>query len=89
MDEIIIIRAVDTDGSLFERLLNTLNDRAIHVIEATPSVLSFGDIEIQPAVLKAGKEVPLNHGEYSMLYCMAKSPGRVFTKDQLYAWHGI
>ena len=29
-----------------------------------------------------------NHGEYAMLYCMASSPGQVFSKAQLYeaAW---
>ena len=36
----------------------------------------------------AGREVELNHGEYAMLYCMASSPGHVFSKAQLYeaAW---
>ena len=36
----------------------------------------------------AGREVELNHGEYAMLYCMASSPGQVFSKAQLYeaAW---
>ncbi|WP_243422933.1 winged helix-turn-helix domain-containing protein [Pseudoflavonifractor phocaeensis] len=39
-------------------------------------------------VLMAGREVVLNHGEYAMLYCMASSPGQVFSKAQLYeaAW---
>ena len=39
-------------------------------------------------VLMAGREVELNHGEYAMLYCMASSPGQVFSKAQLYeaAW---
>ena len=32
----------------------------------------------------AGREVELNHGEYAMLYCMASSPGQVFSKAQLY-----
>lgn len=33
----------------------------------------------------AGREVRLNHGEYAMLYCMASTPGQVFSKAQLYA----
>lgn len=60
----------------------------IQVVEATSSMLSFGDVEIYPAsrrVLKAGKEIRLNHSEYSTLYCLAKSPGRVYTREQLYA----
>ena len=36
-------------------------------------------------VLVASREVRLNHGEYAMLYCMASSPGQVFSKAQLYA----
>ena len=36
-------------------------------------------------VLKAGREIRLNHSEYSILYCMAKSPGRIYTREQLYA----
>ena len=91
MEELIIIRAVDHDGTLFQILMDALQDKSIHVIESTSSVLSLGDIEIHPSfhrVLRDGKEVYLNHGEYSILYCLAKTPGRVFTKEQLYsaAW---
>lgn len=69
-------------------IMDALHGKSVQVIEATSSILSFGDIRIYPAyrrVLKAGEEIHLNHGEYSMLYCLAKSPGRVFTRDQLYA----
>ena len=38
-----------------------------------------------PQALLAGKEIRLNHGEYAMLYCMAKTPGCVYTREQLYA----
>lgn len=88
MEEIIVIRVVDSDGSLFHILMEALHDKSVQVIEATTSVLSFGDIEIHPAhqrVVKGGREIHLNHSEYSMLYCMARMPGRIFTKDQLYA----
>lgn len=32
--------------------------------------------------------IKLSHSEYSIFYCMAKSPGRIYTKGQLYyaAW---
>ena len=58
------------------------------VTAAATSVLRIGDMEIHHEhrrVLMAGREVQLNHGEYSMLYCMASSPGQVFSKTQLYA----
>ena len=41
--------------------------------DLAPSALTLGDIEI---------------GEFSILYCMARCPGRVFSREQLYnaAW---
>ena len=55
------------------------------------SVVALGDIQIFPEqrrVLKQGTEIHLNYGEFSILYCMAKSPGQVFSREQLYnaAW---
>ena len=91
MDEIIIIRAADPDGSVFQAVMDALKGKRaemIDVVEQSASVLRIGDLEIhheQRRVLMAGREVELNHGEYAMLYCMASSPGQVFSKAQLYA----
>lgn len=91
MDEIIVIRAADPDGSLFEAIIDALkNKRAevVHVAAPFSSVLRVGDLEIyldQQRVLMSGREVRLNHGEYAMLYRMASAPGQVFSKGQLYA----
>ena len=94
IDEIIVIRAADPDGSLFQTLMDALKNKrteVIHVAVPFSSMLRIGDLEIhheQRWVLMAGREVELNHGEYAMLYCMASSPGHVFSKAQLYeaAW---
>ena len=94
LDEIIVIRAADPDGSLFRAVVDTLRDRSgrrVEVIPLASHVLRIGELEIHHAhrrVLMAGREVQLNHGEYAMLYCMASAPGQVFSKDQLYtaAW---
>ena len=94
MDEIIVIRAADPDGSIFKAIVNALKDKrteAVHVADTVSSVLRVGELEIHHEyrrVLMAGREVVLNHGEYAMLYCMASSPGQVFSKAQLYeaAW---
>lgn len=94
MDEIIIIRAADPDGSLFQTLMDALKNKrteVIHVAVPFSSVLRIGNLEIycnQHRAFMAGREVVLNHGEYAMLYCMASSPGQVFSKAQLYeaAW---
>ena len=94
MEEIIVIRAADPDGSVFQAVMDALKGKRaemIDVVEQSASVLRIGDLEIhheQRRVLMAGREVELNHGEYAMLYCMASSPGQVFSKAQLYeaAW---
>ena len=94
MEEIIVIRATDPDGSVFKAIMDALNGKRAEVVDVTnmsTSVLRIGELEIhheQRRVLMAGREVELNHGEYAMLYCMASSPGQVFSKAQLYeaAW---
>ena len=94
MAEIIVIYAQDPDGSVFQAVMDALNGKRAEVVDVSDlsaSVLHIGDLEIhheQRRVLMAGREVELNHGEYAMLYCMASSPGQVFSKAQLYeaAW---
>lgn len=94
MAEIIVIYAQDPDGSVFQAVMDSLNGKRAEVVDVSDlsaSVLHIGDLEIhheQRRVLMAGREVELNHGEYAMLYCMASSPGQVFSKAQLYeaAW---
>ena len=91
VDEIIVIRAADPDGSIFRAVVDVLRDKKGTVTEVIPPaspVLRVGELEIHHEyrrVLMAGREVRLNHGEYAILYCMASSPGQVFSKAQLYA----
>ena len=94
MEEIIFIRAADPDGSVFQAVMDALKGKRAEVVDVSnlsASMLRIGDLEIhheQRRVLMAGREVELNHGEYAMLYCMASSPGQMFSKAQLYeaAW---
>ena len=78
MDEIIVIRAADPDGSLFQAIMDVLKDKraeVIHAAASVSSVLRIGELEIHHGhrrVLMAGREVRLNHGEYAMLSCMAE-----------------
>ena len=91
MEEIIVIRAADPDGSVFKAVVDALKGKRAEVVSvAAPvsSMLRIGELEIHHEhrrVLIAGREVRLNHGEYAMLYCMASAPGQVFSKEQLYA----
>ena len=97
IDEIIVIRAADPDGSVFKAIIAMLQEKKAEVIDVTTSASSalfLGDLEIRPnyrQVLVADKEVSLNHSEYAMLYYMARSPGQVFSKAQLYgaAWDDV
>ena len=93
MDEIIIIRAADPDGSVFKAVMDALSGKMAEVVdvaEQSASVVSIAapvapvlrirELEIyhkHRRVFMAGKEVHLNHGEYTMLYCMANRPGQV------------
>ena len=94
MEEVIVIRAQDPDGSVFQAVMDALKGKRAEVVDVSnlsASMLRIGDLEIhheQRRVLMACREVELNHGEYAMLYCMASSPGQVFSKAQLYeaAW---
>ena len=94
MNEIIVIRVADPDGSLFQTIVDALKDKRAEIIHVTApfsAVLRIGELEIYHEyrrVLMAGREVRLNHGEYAMLYCMASAPGQIFSKAQLYgaAW---
>ena len=68
MEEIIVIRAADPDGSLFRAVVDTLRDRSgrrVEVIPLVSHVLRIGELEIHHAhrrVLMAGREVQLNMG---------------------------
>ena len=94
MKEVIIIGTVDPDGSMFQAIMDALRSRRAEVFELTGTshdMLTFGDVEIYPnlrTVLKAGEEVHLSHGEFSMLLLLASHPKQVFSKAQLYeaAW---
>ena len=78
MDEIIIIRAADPDGSVFQAVMNALNGKRAEVVSIAASVAPVLRIrDKHRRVFMAGKEVHLNHGEYTMLYCMANRPGQV------------
>ena len=94
MKEIIVIRTSDPDGSIFRSILGALQGKDVQILHAAdldPSALTLGDIEIFPEqrrVTKAGVEVCLNYGGFSILCCMARRPGHVFSREQLYnaAW---
>ena len=95
MKEIIVIRTSDPDGSVFRSILGALQGKdvqALHAADLDPSALTLGDIEIFPEqrrVTKAGVEICLNYGEFSILYCMARCPGRVSAESNSIMQPGV
>ena len=65
LEEIIVIRTADPDGSVFKAILDVLQEKKAEVIDIaapSPAVLRLGELEIRPAyrqVLMAGKEIRL------------------------------
>lgn len=91
MEEVIVIRIIDSDGSAFASIMSALEEKQYTIADISvidrPAV-NIGEIKIYPSchqVFLSGKEIQLNRSEYAMLYCMAKVPGRVFTREELYA----
>ena len=91
MEEVIVIRIIDSDGSAFASIMNALLEKQYKIVDMSvidrPAV-NIGKIKIYPSYKQVsldGQEIHLNYSEYAMLYCMAKAPGRVYTREQLYA----
>ena len=91
MEEIIIVRIVNSNKNAFTSIIQALQEKQYKIADMTivdlPAV-NVGRIRINPLyqqVFISEDEIQLNHSEYAMLYCMAKSPGRVFTREQLYS----
>ena len=90
MNEIIIIRAFDPDGKIYEMVRSVLDAHTRELVETAaekPSVLSFPGLSIQAdtgVVLRDGRPVQLNYGEFSMLCHLARHPGIILSKEQLY-----
>ena len=79
MDEIIIIRAADPDGSVFQAVMDALNGKRAEVVSisdpAAPA-MRMRELEIynkHRLVFLAGRKGGLNHCEYALIYCMASS----------------
>lgn len=55
---------------------------------STDKVLKYDNLEINPkyrTVKKQGKEIELTNYEFDILYLLAKRPGQVFSKEQIYS----
>ena len=95
---ILILEAAESDETILEDVFVLLSDRmSIQVVDLShdtkkcnspePQVLTFSDLEIhvrEQAVYKAGVLIPMSHYEFFTLCYLAKHPGWVFSKQQIY-----
>ena len=94
---IFILEAEETDESILQEILALLSNKAeVQVTElfqetdynnSRQEVLSYPGLEIhikEESVYKNGRLIPMSHYEFSTLYFLARHPGWVFTKQQIY-----
>lgn len=75
----------------FEELILFLKEKGYREyisMASTDRVLKYDGIEINPqyrTVRKQGIEIELTNYEFDILYLLAKRPGQVFSKEQIYS----
>lgn len=75
----------------FEELVLFLKEKGYKdftSMESADNVLKYDDLEISPkyrTVRQRGKDIELTNYEFDILYLLAKRPGQVFSKEQIYS----
>lgn len=89
MGKLLLLTLDEQEEKVIDKIIAALSHciqlEAIQVIPV--SVLSFPGLEIkqhQRRVLRDGEDVKLTRLEYSTLVFLASSPGRVFTRTQIF-----
>lgn len=89
MGKIMVLTLNEQEEKIIDKIISALSDYIqIETVQAvsTPT-LSFPGLEIklhQRRVLRDGEDVKLTRLEYSTLVFLASSPGRVFTRTQIF-----
>lgn len=95
---ILMLEIGESEGGILQELLGLLSEKTdFQVMELLqkpesytiidPQVLTFSDLEIrirEQTVYKSGIPIPMSHYEFFTLCYLAKHPGWVFTKQQIY-----
>ena len=89
MGKLLLLTLNEQEETAIDKIISAIsNYMRLEPMQLTPvSVLSFPGLEIklhQRRVLKNGTDIPLTRLEYGALCCLATSPGRVFTKAQIF-----
>ena len=85
-----VILFADGEEDVYQRMLQIVNDSKgfewCSVIQETENV-HIGELKIdlsKRSVIVGNKEIILTNREFDILYLLAKNPGRVFSKEQIY-----
>ena len=90
MGKALIVTFKDEEETVFNELVHLLKKKnSVHLMDTFPigSVLEYEGLTIDlrcRTVEAAGKSIELTNYEFEILYLLAKSPGQVFSKQQIY-----
>ena len=91
MGKLLLLTLNEQEEKAIDKILATISDcvslEAVQTIPVPASGMSFPGLEIrlhQRRVLKDGADINLTRLEYGALCYLAASPGRVFTKAQIF-----
>ena len=90
MGRIMVVLFADGEEDVYQKILQIMNDSKgfewCDIIQE-PENIQIGKLKIDPcerSVIIENKEVILTNREFEILYLLARNPGRVFSKEQIY-----
>ena len=91
----LILTFEDSEEEILNHIISCVNTgaRAFQVIENAKTNLSYGDIVIlldKRELFRKQEKIDLSFIEFEILHLLMRSPGRVFSKEQIYdiIWNG-
>ena len=85
----LILTFEDSEEDILNHIISCVNTgaRAFQVIENAKTNLSYGDIVIlldKRELFRKQEKIDLSFIEFEILHLLMRSPGRVFSKEQIY-----
>ena len=85
----LILTFEDSEEEILNHIISCVNTgaRAFQVIENAKTNLSYGDIVIlldKRELFRKQEKIDLSFIEFEILHLLRRSPGRVFSKEQIY-----
>ena len=85
----LILTFEDSEEEILNHIISCVNtgERAFQVIENAKTNLSYGDIVIlldKRELFRKQEKIDLSFIEFEILHLLMRSPGRVFSKEQIY-----